>query len=34
VEGGKVDLDVLERIAAALGVEPGELIAREKKGRR
>ena len=26
---GRVDLDLLERIARALGVEPGELIVRE-----
>lgn len=29
-----VTLSTLDRIAAALGVEPGELIVREKKGRR
>lgn len=27
-------LETLDRLAAALGVEPGELIVREKKGRR
>jgi len=30
----RIELDMLERIAAALGVEPGDLIVREKKGRK
>lgn len=29
--GGRVDLDVVEKLAAALGVEPGDLIVREQK---
>jgi transcriptional regulator with XRE-family HTH domain len=33
-ETAQVSLATLDRLAAALGVEPGELIAREKKGRR
>lgn len=33
--GGRVDLDVVEKLAAALGVEPGDLIVREpKKGKK
>lgn len=37
LESGKtrrVDLDVLDRLCAALGVEPGELLEREGKRRR
>ena len=30
----QVSLKTLDKLAAALGVEPGELIMREKKGRR
>jgi transcriptional regulator with XRE-family HTH domain len=30
----QVSLRTLDKIAGALGVEPGELIAREKKGKR
>jgi len=30
----QVSLGTLDKLAAALGVEPGELIAREKKGRK
>jgi len=30
----RIDLSLLERIAVALGVEPGELIVRESKRRR
>jgi putative transcriptional regulator len=30
----RVDLDVLDRLCDALGVEPGELLKREGKGRR
>lgn len=30
----RIDLSLLERIAVALGVEPGELIVREPKRRR
>jgi transcriptional regulator with XRE-family HTH domain len=36
LESGKtrrVDLDLLERIAKALGAEPGELLVRETKKR-
>ena len=33
-ETEQVSLIVLEKIAFALGVEPGDLIVREKKGRR
>jgi len=28
----RIELDLLERLAAALGVEPGALLIREKKG--
>jgi transcriptional regulator with XRE-family HTH domain len=31
---GRVDLDLLERIATALEVEPGALLVREPKRRR
>lgn len=30
----QVSLSTLDKIAGALGVEPGELIVREKKGRK
>ena len=30
----QVKLDTLEKLAAVLGVEPGELIARDRKPRR
>jgi transcriptional regulator with XRE-family HTH domain len=30
----RIDLDVLDRLSAALGVEPGELLEREGKRRR
>lgn len=34
--GGRVDLDVVEKLAAALNVEPGDLIVREptKRGKK
>ena len=28
---GRISLDVLDRLCAALGVEPGELLERDKK---
>ena len=37
IESGKkqrVDLGILERLASALDVEPGRLIARKRKGRK
>ena len=33
-ETGQVSLETLDRLAAVLKVEPGELIIREKKARR
>ncbi len=30
----RIDLDVLERLAAALGVQPGELLATDGKRKR
>ena len=33
-ESAQVSLATLDKLATALGVEPGELIVREKKGKR
>jgi DNA-binding Xre family transcriptional regulator len=33
-KSGRIDLEVLDRLCAALGVEPGDLIEREKAPRR
>jgi transcriptional regulator with XRE-family HTH domain len=32
--GGRIDLDVLERLCYALGVEPGDILVRKAAGRR